>query len=151
MRWINADPKFVPYLADALKIVPSAAACQMSEFDDAVPIAGVLWDGYNGRSIHAHLWINPVHRPSRLFYWAICDYAFDRLHVQNVVGTVPSSFERALNLNQHLGFRVIGGIENYYESGDDLVLMVCTIDTVFAYEKLRPKNAGLLDKFTLAA
>ena len=151
MRWLNTDPLFVPHLADALKIVPSKGACQIAEFDDGVPIAGVLWDGYNTQSIHAHIWISPFHRPSRLFYWAICDYAFNKLKVQNVVGTVPSSFQRACRLNHHLGFRDIGMIPDYYPSGDDMLLMICTPESVFDFERLRPKYAPAPANTTIAA
>lgn len=151
MRWLNTDPEFVRYVADALKIVPTANACQMAEFDDETPIASVLFDGYNGQSIHAHIWIHPRHRPSRLFYWAVCDYAFNQLRVQNVVGTVPASFERAHHLNRHMGFKDVGLLANYYPDGDDMLLMICTPDTVFDFGRLKPKSAPVSDGITIAA
>jgi RimJ/RimL family protein N-acetyltransferase len=150
MRWLNADLNFLPYLAEALQITPTASACQLAEFDDEVPIAGVLFDGYIGRSIHAHIWINPAHRPSRLFYWAICDYAFNQLAVSNVVGTVPSSCERAVRLNRHLGFRSVGRIADYYPNSDDMIIMVCTSESVFDFGRLKPKQHELSDA-TIAA
>jgi ribosomal protein S18 acetylase RimI-like enzyme len=151
MRWLNADPQFVPHLANALKITPTAAACQLSEFDNEVPIAGVLFDGYNDRSIHAHIWIAPAHRPSRLFYWAVCDYVFNQLKVQNVVGTVPSSCELALRLNRHLGFRVNSRIPNYYPTGDDMIIMICTPETVFDFERLSHRVKRDIAEITIAA
>lgn len=151
MRWLNSDPLFLSHLATVLQIAPTISACQLSEFDNEIPIAGVLWDGYNGRSIHAHIWINHSHRPSRLFYWAICDYAFNQLRVSNVVGTVPRAFEPALRLNRHLGFRVIGEIAGYYPDGDDMILMVCTPETVFDFGRLKPKHVVTAKDLTIAA
>lgn len=151
MRWLNTDPKFVSYVAEALKIVPTSTACQIAEFDNEIPIASVLFDGYNGQSIHAHIWISPLRSPSRLFYWAVCDYAFNKLHVQNVVGTVPRGFERAHRLNRHMGFRDVGLLANYYPDGDDMLLMICTPETVFDFGRLKPRHFQPFSDVTIAA
>jgi hypothetical protein len=151
MRWLNADPLFVPHLANALEIVPTNTACQLSEFADEKPVAGVLWDGYNGQSIHAHLWIRGDMRPSRLFYWAICDYAFNQLKVQNVVGTVPSSNIRAYNLDKHMGFRDVARLPAYYPNGDDMIVMICTPESVFDFERLKFDQKKHPVELTIAA
>jgi hypothetical protein len=141
MRWLNTDPLFVPHLADILKITPTLSAVQISEFDHVSPIAGVLYDGYNGKSVHAHIWIAPGRLPSRVWWWAICDYAFKQLGVDNVIGTVPESNTEAARLDEKLGFRLVGRIEDYYPDGDAVLMYVCTHKTVFNYERFRPPMA----------
>lgn len=142
MRWLNTDPQFLPHLAGILKVVPTEWAMHVSEFDHVTPIAGVLFDGYNERSVHAHIWIAPGRRPSRVWWWAVCDYAFNQMGVENVIGTVPESNVEAMKLDEKLGFRLNSRIEDYYPDGDAMLLYVCTRKTVFDFERFRPLAAA---------
>jgi len=140
MRWINSDPAFVPYLAGVLEVSPTPNSVCVCEFDDAVPISGVLFDGYNGKSIHAHIWIAPGRKPSRLWWYAIYDYMFRQCKVANVIGTVPSSNKAARRLDEHLGFKLNSIIPNYYPNGDDMLLYICTAETAIDWQRFRPAN-----------
>lgn len=143
MRWINCDPKFVPHLAKVMGLVVTPHAVCVAEFDGTVPICGALFDGYNGRSIHAHIWIAPGRRPSRTWFWSCFDYMFRQCDVQTVIGTVPSSNKRAQKLDEHLGFRLKATIPNYYPNGDDMLMYVCTPETAMYWGKFYPDHGRI--------
>lgn len=140
MRWLNTDIKFVPHLAEMLQVAPTPNATSVAEFDDTTPIAAALFDGYNGKSIHAHIWVSADRRPSRMFWFAVYDYMFRQCGVQNVIGTVPSSNKAAQKLDEHLGFRLTATVPNYYPNGDDMLLYVCTAETSPDWRRLRPRH-----------
>lgn len=140
MRWLNCDPTNVMALAQILEVAPTQNAVHISEFDDFTPICGVLFDGYNGKSIHAHIWIAEGRKPSRAWWFAIYDYMFRQMKVLNVIGTVPSSNKRAQFLDEHLGFRLNSVIKNYYPNGDDMMLYICTAESAIDWQRFRPKN-----------
>lgn len=139
-RWINCDPKFVPFLASLLQVSPTQQAVCVCDFDGITPVAGVLFDGYNGKSVHAHIWIAAGRKPSRMWWFSIYDYMFRQMGVQNVIGTVPSSNKEAQVLDEHLGFRLNSRIENYYPNGDDMLLYICTAESAIDWQRFRPKN-----------
>jgi len=146
-RWINSDPMFTPYLAEILEIAASNGATQLSEFDGVEPICGALFDGYNSVSVHAHIWIAPGRRPSRLFWWATYDYLFNQCKVLNVIGTVPAGNEAAQKLDEHLGFVLNSVIQNYYPSGEAMMLYVCTPETVSdSWRNMRPARAKVKEQ-----
>lgn len=139
-RWINTDPKFMPHLAGAMGLVPTPNAVVVAEFDGTDPIAGAIFDGYNGKSIHSHVWIAPGRRPSRSFWWVCFDYMFTQCGVETVIGTVPSSNKAAQKLDEHLGYVLNSTIPNYYPDGDDCMLYVCTRATAMNWQKFAPRG-----------
>ena len=139
-RWINCDPGFLPYLCQVLEIVATPNAVVVAEFDDTTPVAGVMFDGYNGKSVHAHIWIAPGRKPSRFWWFAIYDYMFRQIKVENVIGTVPSSNERARELDEHLGFKLNSVIPGYYPNGDDMMLYICTKESAINWQKFLPAS-----------
>lgn len=143
MRWLNCDPQFLPHLAEMLEVSLTADAVCIAEFEGTSPISGVILDAYNGKSIHAHIWIAPGRKPSRLWYVAVFHYLFEQLKVENIIGTVPSSNKRARKLDEHFGFKLHTSIPNYYENGDDMLLYICTVDSVFDWRALLPHNVAV--------
>lgn len=140
MRWLNSDPLFLLHLAAMLEVAPTPNAVHISEFEGTTPVCGVLFDGYNGKSIHAHIWIAPGRKPSRMWWFAIYDYMFRQCQVANVIGTVPSSNKAAQRLDEHLGFKLNSIIPNYYPNGDDMLLYICTAESAIDWQKFRPAN-----------
>lgn len=139
-RWINTDPLFVPHAAKAVGIIASPAAVVIAEFDDHNPVAAVLFDGYNGSSVHGHLWIAPDRKAGRKFWWAMFDYCFEQLKVNNVIGTVPATNLAARKLNPRLGFREIAVIPNYYPNNEDMILYRMTPETIPDWRAWAPKE-----------
>lgn len=139
-RWINCDPGFIPHLADLLEVSPTPQAVCVAEFDGVVPVCGALFDGYNGKSIHSHVWIAKGRKPSRFWWYAVYDYMFRQVEVENVIGTVPSSNLAARKLDEHLGFVLNAIIPNYYPNGDDMCLYVCTKESAINWQKFLPER-----------
>lgn len=142
MRWINTDPCFLPFLATAIDLSPSPNAVCVAEFDDSAPVCGAIFDGYNGRAIHSHIWVAPGRRPGRAFWYTCFDYMFRQCGVHTVIGTVPSKNVAAQKLDEHLGYRLNSVIKNYYPDGDDMLLYVCTPETATNWHRFAPKAAG---------
>jgi len=140
MRWINCDQRFMPHLAQVLGMCPTPHAISVAEFEDEKPICGAIYDGYNGRSIHSHLWIAPGRVPSRLFWFTTFDYMFRQCQIETGIGTVPSSNVRAQKLDEHLGYRLNTVIPNYYPNGDDMLLYTITRETAMDWERFKPRD-----------
>lgn len=138
-RWINCDPGFIPHLAGMLEVAPTPNAVCVAEFDGEVPVCGALFDGYNGKSIHAHIWIAEGRKPSRFWWFAVYDYMLRQCGVETIIGTVPSSNTAAQKLDEHLGFRLNSVIPNYYPNGDDMMLYIATKETVPDWKRFLPK------------
>lgn len=142
MRWINTDRSFLPHLAEVIGLNPTHNAVCVAEFDGTEPICGAIFDGYNGKAIHSHIWVAPGRRPGRNFWFACFDYMFKVCGVETVVGTVPSSNLAAQKLDEHLGYQLKATVPNYYPNGDDMLLYVCTPETAIDWRRLAPKNRG---------
>lgn len=128
-RWINLDQSFLPHAAAAVGIAPTPTAMVVSEFDGISPVALVVFDGYNGSSVHVHIWIAPDRRAGRAFWYAVYCYAFHQLAVRNAIGTVPASNLAARKLNERMGFVLNTVVPGYYPDGDDMLLYIMTPHT----------------------
>lgn len=125
MRFLDCTTLYLPFLAQKLKYSPSPMAQCITCLDEVEPIAGVIYDHYNGQTLSAHIWVRKGSVPSRAWYGAIFDYPFKRLGVHKIVGQVNSSNEAAMKLDQHFGFIEEARVENYYPDGD---LILYTMD-----------------------
>lgn len=137
-RWINTDQAFLPWVAQALSLVPTQSAVIVAEFDGVAPVAAVIFDGYNGVAVHVHIWVYEGRRPSRAFWFAVYHYCWQQLGCRMAIGTVPSSNKKALKLNAHLGFRPHTVIEHYYPNGDDMHMLIATPYTIPDWRKWQP-------------
>lgn len=127
MKYIVTDRGYLAFLCKALQYVPSSLAeCIMCVEADGKPVAGVIYDNYNGHIIHAHIWIDAEKRPSREWYSAIFDYPFNRLEVRKVIGQVNSNNEEAAALDKHFGFVLEAELTDYYEDGASLLVYTLT-------------------------
>lgn len=140
MRWIDHRPHCVPPMAGVMGIVPTPHAVAIVEMEDQYPVAGVIFDEYNGQAIHTHLWVAPGRAPSRSFWFAVFDYAFRQCEVQTAVATVASSNKKAQRITERVGHKLIATVPNYYPNGDDMLLYVCTPESAFDWQSLEPKN-----------
>lgn len=127
MKYIDCTTLYLPFLCHALGYHPTVLAQCITCVEDGKPVAGVVYDGYNERSIAAHIWVDAERRPSREWYAAIFDYPFKRLGVEKIVGQVNSNNEDATKLDEHFGFVEEGRIKNFSPDGD-LILYTMTIE-----------------------
>lgn len=128
MKTIDSTTRALPLLCKILNYMPSSYAQVIACVEDGVFIAGVVYDGYNGGSIGAHIWVDEGKRPSREWYAAIFDYPFNVLGVNKIVGQVKGSNEEARKLDEHLGFVHEASITGYYDDGDSLIIYTMTKD-----------------------
>lgn len=121
MKYVDCTTLYLPYLAKLVDYSPTNAAQCITCIDESGPIAGVIYDGYNGHSIGAHIAIVEGRAPSRAWYGAIFDYPFNRLGVHKLLGQVAATNSRARALDEHLGFVLEGTIKDYFPDGDLLL------------------------------
>ena len=122
MRWLNTDRRMLPFLADLAGIAFTNNAMLIAEYDNGIPIAVGIFDQFNGRSIHAHMWIATGRRPSRVWYWAMHDYPYWQLGVTNVVATVSAANKAMNKLAIHFGGKLVGTVPDYHVDGSDLLI-----------------------------
>lgn len=121
MTHISSNPLYLPLLCKATQYGASQnATCLVCADEQNRPVAGVIYDGYNGGIIHAHIWIDPERRPSREWYVAIFDYPFNRVGVTKIIGQVSSSNEDAQKLDENFGFVKEAEIAEYFDDGSTL-------------------------------
>ena len=94
------------WLCKRIGLTPTPAIQCIGRLNAAGNVIGVVgYDGFNGASVQMHVagdgnWI------SRQLLWAAFDYPFNVMHCNVVLGLIPSGNKSALELNEHLGFRV---------------------------------------------
>jgi RimJ/RimL family protein N-acetyltransferase len=133
---IASNTLYIPFMAKAVDYTPSPLAqCIMCVEEDGRPVAGVLYDCYNGQTIHAHIWVDAEKLPSREWYCAIFDYPFHRLKIKKIVGQVKSSNSQAISLDEHFGFEREAEVTDYYDDGASLLVYTMT------YEQCRILNS----------
>lgn len=125
---ISCSTTYVPFLSRELEYIPTSVAQSIVcvDADTHMPVAGVIYDCYNGATIHAHIWVSSERRPSREWYAAIFDYPFNVLRVVKIVGQVNSSNSEARKLDEHFGFVMEAEIKDYYEHGNSLMVYTMT-------------------------
>lgn len=122
MKQIDCSTLQLPFLCKQLNYMPTPYAQVICCIEDGRPIAGVVYDGYNGAIISAHIWIDDEARPSKEWYAAIFDYPFNRLGIYKIIGQVNSNNVDAVRLDTHLGFILEAKIEGYYDDRGDLLI-----------------------------
>lgn len=145
---ITSSPNYMPLLCRALDYTPTAlATCIVcADAETLAPVAGVVYDGYNGAIIHAHIWIGG--KPSREWMAAIFDYPFNRCEVNKIIGQVCSDNLDAIRLDEHFGFVREAEVENYYPSGASLLVYTmtkeqCRVLTSTAWRKVNNRVMGV--------
>jgi gamma-glutamylcyclotransferase (GGCT)/AIG2-like uncharacterized protein YtfP len=150
MMHISSNKLYLPFLSKALDYCAGPLAqCIVCADENNYPVAGVIYDGYNGAIIHAHIWIDAERKPMKEWYSCIFDYPFNRLGVNKVVGQVNSNNTEAIKLDEHFGFELEATVKHYYDDGASLLVYTmsrgqCRILNSPAWQKLNEKIAGLV-------
>jgi hypothetical protein len=82
---------------------------------DGELIAGVMYEGFNGASIQAHVAVKD--RLTREFLWFIFYYPFEQLKANVIIGLVPEFNKKSHKFVEHLGFIVTARIPKAHPSG----------------------------------
>jgi RimJ/RimL family protein N-acetyltransferase len=123
---IVSDTKLVwAYVA---KRVPVNASMNMKGLGlekDGELIAGVLYEGYNGRNIWMHVAADPGRKWLNREYLRYCfHYPFVELGCSRVSGCVEASNLDARRFDEHLGFRQEAILKGAASDGGDLISYV---------------------------
>ena len=89
---------------------------------DGTPVACILFDSWTHTSAQSHIWIGDRMVLRHGFLEEAARYFFEESGRRILLGITPSNKTRALKLNKHIGFRVIGVIKNGFDDGVDLVV-----------------------------
>lgn len=91
---------------------------------DGELVCGIIYEGYNYRSIWAHIaaeeggtWLN------RKYLKFCCDYPYKHCGVQFILGYMDADNEQALRFAQHLGFREECRIRQAATDGGDILIL----------------------------
>lgn len=124
MMVLTCSTTYVPFLCQRLGFAasPMSQCIVCADAETNEPIAGVVYDNYNGATIHAHIWIAEGKKPSREWYYAIFDYPLVQLKVSKIIGQVNSKNKSAMKLDSHFGFVLEAEITEYYDDGGSLLV-----------------------------
>lgn len=88
-------------------------------------VAGVLYEGYNGRNVWMHVAATPGKRwMSRDYLWYCFHYPFNEMGVSRVSGYVNASNAQAVAFDENLGFRREAVLEGAAPDGGDVFIYV---------------------------
>lgn len=80
-----------------------------------------MYDGYTESCICMHSRCDDPAHVSRKFYWAIFDYPFHFLKVKVVKALACVINNKAIKVNEHLGFKREALLKDYFPDGDAIV------------------------------
>lgn len=90
---------------------------------DGELVAGVLYEDFNGANVIMHVASDGTGAWLTKDYLRTCfAYPFEQLGCKRVTGIVPSSNEKALAFDTHLGFEVEAVLTEAHPDGDLVVL-----------------------------
>jgi RimJ/RimL family protein N-acetyltransferase len=88
-------------------------------------IAGVLYEGYNGANIGAHIAaVEGSGWASRMFLRSIFHYPFVQLHCKRITGVVASSNAKARHFNERVGMKLEHVLKDAHPEGDLLLYVM---------------------------
>lgn len=149
-KFISTSTSYLPFLARAVGYTPSFnAQCVVCTEQDGTPIAGAMYDYYNGHVIQSHVWVSPEVAPSREWYFAACDYPYRQLGVRKVVAQIRSDNEEAVKHAKHIGYVLEAEVSDYFGEGISLRVYTmtkeqCIICTSPRWAKVRERVLGIL-------
>lgn len=125
-KFVDCSTLYLPLWCKSMGYQPTTLAQCITCCDESgKPLAGVVFDDYNGSIVNAH--INIIDRPSREWYVVIFDYCFARLGVTKIIAQVLSANIKSCKLVEHFGFVEEARIRNY-SCDSDLMMYTMTKD-----------------------
>jgi hypothetical protein len=85
------------------------------------PIAGVLFESFNGASVIAHIAATGKNWLNREFLWHVSYYPFMQLGVRKVLAPVESTNHRSIKWTEHFGFTLEATLKDAAPNGDLLI------------------------------
>ena len=117
----DAQWKWMKERASPIKMEDTLALIAHNEQGEIV--ACCVADSFGRDSCCVHLAIESPLVLKYKFMETLADGLFNNRGMKRVFGMVPSTNEKALKLNKHLGFTVIATVPNGYCEGVDYIIM----------------------------
>lgn len=95
------------------------------------PIAGLVYEKFNGSSVTMHQAISDPRAANREFLWYVFYYPFVQLGCERLTGVVTSDNTPAIELNLKLGFTIEARLERACPAGDLLIMRMFREDCRF--------------------
>lgn len=128
--WDQAD-RIGPWVMEKAGgvFVPGSSAIGV-EVDGEI-LVGIAYDGYTGSNVCMHSRCDDPRATSKQFYWMIFDYPFNQLKVDRITVLVSSANQRAIKVDEKLGFRREATLSDYFSDGDGIVYVMRREDCRF--------------------
>lgn len=103
-------------------------------------LAACIWDNWTRNSVQCHFMVTDMAALKHGFVEEIADFVFNKQGKKFIYGMVPGDNEKAIKLNEHIGFTVKTRLEDAWADGVDYVVM-----------ELRKENCPYLSKIKKVA
>ena len=145
MKSISCSPLWAPVICKELDYVAGPLAQCIVCTDNGKFVAGVLYDGYNGGTVGAHIVVKGA--PLKEWFVYIFDYPYHTLGVRKIIVQIAGTNQKSIKLAKSMGFSEECRIAEYYEAGHDLIVMSqkkedCKVLTDQRWRKLVEKAVG---------
>lgn len=92
---------------------------------DGALVAGVIFDGFNGRNVWMHVAARPGRDWMTRYYLRACfHYPFVTCGVDRISGYVNESNQQARRFDEHLGFKEEARLKGAAPDGGDVIIYV---------------------------
>lgn len=96
---------------------------------DGQLVAGVIYEGFNGRNVWMHVAAEPGRRwMNRQYLWYSFHYPFNEMGVDRISGYVNASNAQAIAFDEHLGFQREAVLQGAAPDGGDVFIYVMRRD-----------------------
>lgn len=124
-RIISNPARVFAFVSEQMPMAPVGGMKGIGLEKDGELIAGVLYEGFNGQNVWAHLAGAPGRRwLNREFLWYGFHYPFNEMGVKRISGYVNASNTDARRLNEHFGYQEEARLKGAAPDGGDVILYV---------------------------
>ena len=124
-RIISNPARVFAFMTQHLPMQPIGGMKGLGLERDGELIAGVLYEGFNGRNVWMHVAANPGGKWMTRSYLRYCfEYPFDEMMVDRISGYVSANNTDAVRLDEHLGFKREAVLQGAAPDGGDVIIYV---------------------------
>ena len=122
-RIISNPARVFAFVAQRMPMQPVGGMKGLGLERDGELVAGVLYEGFNGRNVWMHVAADPSKKwMTREFLRYCFEYPFDELQVDRVSGYVAASNAQARQFDEHLGFKHEATLQGAAADGGDVLI-----------------------------
>lgn len=123
-RFVFDALRVFSFVSEHVELLPTGGMQGIGLERDGELVAGVVYEGYNGRNVWMHVAGVGGHWLNRSFLKAAFTYPFVQLGVDRVSGYVNASNAAARRFDEHLGFTQEAVLNGAAPDGGDAIIYV---------------------------